>query len=214
MGKVRIINKFAFCQASLSELINFYFSWNHQKTWFSGHFLEEFKLISSLKLAKYYTAWKVSNYGVFSGPYFPVFGLNTEISVNLCIQCEYRNIRTRKYSLFGHFSRSVRSKIRRWSSLTINKMSPRLSLELVCPWAVHLGLTFTHFAEGIILSCQFCKLGYGKYKLIMVMMIIIIIIIIIVWVLLFCCDWPCTNQLILMTELICITNDVSVCSKC
>ena len=31
-----------------------------------------------------YTAWKVSKYGVVSGPYFPVFGLNTEIySVNL-----------------------------------------------------------------------------------------------------------------------------------
>ena len=25
-----------------------------------------------------YTAWKVSKYGVFSGPYFPAFGLNTE----------------------------------------------------------------------------------------------------------------------------------------
>ena len=24
-----------------------------------------------------YTAWKVSKYGVFSGPYFPAFGLNT-----------------------------------------------------------------------------------------------------------------------------------------
>ena len=24
------------------------------------------------------TAWKVSKYGVLSGPYFPVFGLNTE----------------------------------------------------------------------------------------------------------------------------------------
>ena len=24
------------------------------------------------------TAWKVSKYGVISGPYFPVFGLNTE----------------------------------------------------------------------------------------------------------------------------------------
>ena len=31
------------------------------------------------------TAWKVSKYGVFSGPYFPVFGLNTEIyGVNFC----------------------------------------------------------------------------------------------------------------------------------
>ena len=26
-----------------------------------------------------HTVWKVSKYGVFSGPYFPVFGLNTEI---------------------------------------------------------------------------------------------------------------------------------------
>ena len=42
-----------------------------------------------------------------SGPYFPVFGLNTEIySLNLRIQSEYRKIRTRKNSVFGHFSRS------------------------------------------------------------------------------------------------------------
>ena len=34
--------------------------------------------------------------GVFSGPYFPVFGLNSE----------YRKIRTRKNSVFGHFPRS------------------------------------------------------------------------------------------------------------
>ena len=53
------------------------------------------------------TAWKVSKYGVFSGPYFPVFGLNTEIySVNLRIQSKYRKLRTRKNSIFGHFSRS------------------------------------------------------------------------------------------------------------
>ena len=26
-----------------------------------------------------YTAWKVSKCGVISGPYFPIFGLNTEI---------------------------------------------------------------------------------------------------------------------------------------
>ena len=26
-----------------------------------------------------HTAWKVSKYGVFSGPYFPVFGLNMEM---------------------------------------------------------------------------------------------------------------------------------------
>ena len=36
------------------------------------------------------TAWKVSKYRVFSGPYFPAFGLNTE-----------------RYSVFGHISHSV-----------------------------------------------------------------------------------------------------------
>ena len=50
----------------------------------------------------------MSKYGVFSDPYFPVFGLNTEIySVNHRIQSEYRKIRTRKNAVFGHFSRSV-----------------------------------------------------------------------------------------------------------
>ena len=43
------------------------------------------------------TAGKVSKYGVFSGPSFPVFGLNTEIyGLNLRIQSEYRKRRTRK----------------------------------------------------------------------------------------------------------------------
>ena len=52
------------------------------------------------------TARKVSRYGVFSGLYFLVFGLNI-YSVNLHIQSEYRKIRTRKNSVFGNFSRSV-----------------------------------------------------------------------------------------------------------
>ena len=48
---------------------------------------------------------KVSKYGVFSGPYFPVFRLNTETyRVDLRIQSEYRKIRTRENSVFGHFS--------------------------------------------------------------------------------------------------------------
>ena len=55
-----------------------------------------------------FTAWKVSQYGIFSGPYFPVFGLNTEIcGVNLCIQSEYGKIRTTKNSVFGLFIHSV-----------------------------------------------------------------------------------------------------------
>ena len=48
----------------------------------------------------------------FSGPYFPVIGLNTEIySVNLLTKCEYRKIRTRKNSVFGHFSCTGRPKV-------------------------------------------------------------------------------------------------------
>ena len=53
--------------------------------------------------------WKVSKYGVISGPYFPLFGLNMKIyGVNLSIQSEYRKIRTRNNSIFGHFSCSDR----------------------------------------------------------------------------------------------------------
>ena len=44
------------------------------------------------------TAWKVFKCEVFSGPYFPIFGLK--------IQSRYRKIRTRKNSVFGHFSGS------------------------------------------------------------------------------------------------------------
>ena len=58
------------------------------------------------------TLWKVSKYGVFSGLYFPVFGLNTDIYfVNLCINYGCRKIRTRKNSVFGHFSRSDQDKV-------------------------------------------------------------------------------------------------------
>ena len=50
----------------------------------------------------------MSEYGVFFGPYFPAFGLNTEVySVNLRIQSKCEKIRTRKNSVFGQFSRSV-----------------------------------------------------------------------------------------------------------
>ena len=53
------------------------------------------------------TAWKVSKHGVFSGPYFLAFGLNTKrYGVSLRIQSECEKIRTRKNSVFGHFSRS------------------------------------------------------------------------------------------------------------
>ena len=50
----------------------------------------------------------MSKYGVFSGWYFPVFGLNMKIyGVNLRIQFEYKKIRAKKNSIFGHFLRSL-----------------------------------------------------------------------------------------------------------
>ena len=53
------------------------------------------------------TAWKVSKYGVISGPYFPAFGLNTERYASLRIQSKCGKIRTRNNSVFAYFSRSV-----------------------------------------------------------------------------------------------------------
>ena len=89
------LNQFTLSCIILKSGIKFYGS--HRKiwncVWFSSYII---------------TKWKVWKYGVISGPCFPVFGLNTEIyEVNLRIQSKYRKIRTKKHSLFGHFSRSV-----------------------------------------------------------------------------------------------------------
>ena len=48
------------------------------------------------------TVWKASKYGVFSGPYFPIFLLNTE----RFSECQWEKIWNRKNSVFGHFLRS------------------------------------------------------------------------------------------------------------
>ena len=47
-----------------------------------------------MALHKQHTAWKLPKYGVFSGPFFPVFG---------------RKNQTRKNSVFGHFSCSSKT---------------------------------------------------------------------------------------------------------
>ena len=53
--------------------------------------------LSCLIFLVLFTVWKASKYGVFSGPYFHVFGLNTEVfGVNLRIQSEYGKIPTEK----------------------------------------------------------------------------------------------------------------------
>ena len=67
-----------------------------------------FRLCCSLGII--HTAWKVSKYGLISGLYFPVLGMNTEIyEVNLRIQSEYRKIRTRNNFIFERFSRTIRN---------------------------------------------------------------------------------------------------------
>ena len=61
----------------------------------------EYKYIFSIS-----TAWKVSKYRVFSGLYFSTLELNTDrCEVPLRIQSECGKIRTRKNSVFEHFSR-------------------------------------------------------------------------------------------------------------
>ena len=70
--------------------------------------MQSYWIFCDICKVKYATAWKLSDYGVFSGPYFPVFGLNTErYEVSLRIQSECGKIRTRKNSVSGHFSRSM-----------------------------------------------------------------------------------------------------------
>ena len=66
------------------------------------------------------TAWKVSKYTVFSGPYFLAFGLITErYGVSLRIQSECWKIRTRINCVSGYFSRSERYSSHEGQSLWI-----------------------------------------------------------------------------------------------
>ena len=66
------------------------------------------------------TMWKLFKYRVFPGPYFPVFELL------IPIQSEYRKIRIRQNSVFGHFSLSDCSFFRCWC-LPIPQVSPVIS---------------------------------------------------------------------------------------
>ena len=69
--------------------------------------ISKLAIYNFIRRSSYTLCEKCQNTEFFSGPYFPVFGLNTEIyEVNLCIQSEYGKIRTRKNSIFWHFSRS------------------------------------------------------------------------------------------------------------
>ena len=84
--------------------------------------------MNSKLLTQFSNAWKVSNYGVFPGPYFPIFGPNTEIyEVNFRIQSEYGKIRNGKNSVFGHFSHSALKTKRLCISFTVSLKSKSIS---------------------------------------------------------------------------------------
>ena len=77
-------------------------------------YLSGFAILMLSLVLKIFLLWKdihcvkVSKYGVFSGPYFSVFRLNTgRYGVYLRIQSKCGKIWTRKSSVFGHLTRGV-----------------------------------------------------------------------------------------------------------
>ena len=81
------------------------------------------------------TTWIVSKYGVFSGPYFPVFGLNTEIySVKFRIKSAYRKIRTEK-NTYLHTFHTVKScgKSQLILDLTEKEYNKHDYIIIICP---------------------------------------------------------------------------------
>ena len=107
----QILIKFLYPQSAWGHMIKFS-SWHYQQKILTlyltfPNYSRTVKFIPSADVSTS-TAWKVSKYGVISDPYFSAFGLNTEMNgaVNLRIQSEFKKIRTRNNSVFGHFSRS------------------------------------------------------------------------------------------------------------
>ena len=90
----------------ISKLVNV--KWKKRKSitqvWYmvlARYFISLSIKIFLVLMEVYNTAGKLSKYGVFSGSYFPGFGLNTRIfSVNRGTQSEYREIRIRKNSIW------------------------------------------------------------------------------------------------------------------
>ena len=90
------------------------------------HYKKEYVTrIGDLKLALTLREKCPSKYGVFCGPYFPVFGVNTEIySVNLHI--ESKNGKTYRPEIFGHFSRSVNHGLVLRKGRRVNEFSQKI----------------------------------------------------------------------------------------
>ena len=88
----------------------------------------------------------MSKYGLFSSPYFPAFGLNTErYFVFLRVQSESGKTRTRKNFIFGHFSRSVKF----FKSHFVNNFYKYIHLLTAALQAdFHKILSFSFFSSG------------------------------------------------------------------
>ena len=118
---------------SLKKYVKWYCAWTAPETW-----------------AVKYTLWKVSKYGFFFCPYFPVFGQNTKIYINVRIQSEYRKIRNRKKSVHGHFSctDNVQKLMFRSSLLLLSFCWIFICLTLLCYTMEISNVKFYTFMQG------------------------------------------------------------------
>ena len=92
----------------------------------------------------------MSIYKAFSGPYFPALRLNTERNfVTLRIQSKYGKIRTRKNSVFGHFSRSDKVEFSRSDKVQIISKNRYLICTVYYDpkYFLHLNFTFLNFGK-------------------------------------------------------------------
>ena len=113
-----------------------------------------------------YTVWNASKCGVFSGPYFLAFGLNTErYEVSLRIQSGCMKIRNTKNSVFGHFSRSDKLQKRfKTKNENIAKFKMRKSnfdnRNRSTNWNSTVGFTKSHFHNATKSICTYRKSWY------------------------------------------------------
>ena len=90
------------------------FSGNTSKFWLLFWKSQCFRILILKVIVESLTAWKVSKYGVFSGPYFPMFGLNRErYSISLRIQSKCWKIRKKLliWTLFRQLWLNSKTKI-------------------------------------------------------------------------------------------------------
>ena len=105
----------------------------------------------------------MSKYAVFSGPYFPVFGMNTEIyAVNHHFHSEYRKVRTRKNSVFGRFSRSVNHIFRTFFFFHYNMVKIRSASRIIFDYNI-LGDSQKYMLP-ILVACPFTNFSDCKFK--------------------------------------------------